>query len=74
MPNNSTSFENKWETVMIVGHNHAFTSLVNMLGSSYLENLPTCGFVIIQFDEDSWSDITGGTTLKKIIPRNLKDQ
>jgi len=66
--------KNKWETVMIVGHNHAFTSLVNMLGSSYLENLPTCGFVIIQFDEDSWSDITGGTTLKKIIPRNLKDQ
>jgi len=67
------NLKNKWDTVMIVGHNHAFTSLANMMGSSYMDNLPTCGFVIIQFDEDSWSDITVGTTLKTIIPRNLKD-
>lgn len=65
-------FKNKWDTVMIVGHNHAFTSLANMLGSTYMDNLPTCGFVVIQFDEDSWSEITGGTTLNTIFPRNLK--
>jgi Phosphohistidine phosphatase SixA len=65
--------KNKWDTVMIVGHNHAFTSLANMMGSAYMDNLPTSGFVIIQFDEESWSEITVGTTLKTIFPRDLKE-
>jgi len=59
-------------SVMIVGHNHAFTSLVNMLGNRYIENVPTSGFVMLQFDEDKWSDITTGETLKTIFPRDLK--
>ena len=65
--------KDKWNTVMIVGHNHAFTSIANMLGSTYMDNLPTCGFVVIQFEEDSWSKITVGTTLKTIFPRHLKE-
>lgn len=63
----------KWNTVMIVGHNHAFTSIANMMGSTYMDNLPTCGFVIIQFEEDSWENISVGTTLKTIFPRHLKE-
>jgi phosphohistidine phosphatase len=58
--------------VMIVGHNHAFTSIVNMLGSEYIDNLPTSGFVIIEFDTDSWSDITTGKTKALVFPRHLK--
>jgi phosphohistidine phosphatase len=58
---------------MIVGHNHAFTSIANMMGSTYMDNLPTCGFVIIQFEEDSWENISVGTTLKTIFPRHLKE-
>lgn len=60
------------DSVMIVGHNHAFTSLANMLGNRYIENVPTSGFVMLQFDEDKWSDITTGETLKTIFPRDLK--
>jgi len=67
------NLKNKWDTVMIVGHNHAFTSIANMVGSTYMDNLPTCGFVIIQFEEDSWEDISVGTTLKAIFPRHLKE-
>ena len=66
------SLDNTLDTVMIVGHNHAFTSIVNMLGDSYIDNLPTAGFVAIQFNEDSWSTLTMGKTIKILFPRNLK--
>ncbi|MAN59854.1 MAG: hypothetical protein CMC08_08485 [Flavobacteriaceae bacterium] len=59
--------------VMIVGHNHAFTSIVNMLGNQYIENLPTCGFVAIEFEEDSWDQISTGITKHAVFPRHLKD-
>ena len=57
------SLDNGLDRVMIVGHNHAFTSVANMLGNRYIENLPTCGFVVLEFDETNWSDITTGKTL-----------
>lgn len=66
------NLDNAYDTVMIVGHNHAFTSVANMLGNKYIENVPTSGFVMIQFNEDSWSKISTGTTLKTLFPRDLK--
>lgn len=60
------------ERVMIVGHNHAFTSIVNMLGSKYIDNVPTSGFVYIEFSESHWKDITPGNTKKTVFPRHLK--
>ncbi len=64
--------DNSLDRVMIVGHNHAFTSIANMLGSKYIENVPTCGFVMLQFEEDAWDSITTGTTIKTLFPRDLK--
>jgi len=61
------------EKVMIVGHNHAFTSIVNMLGNEYIDNLPTCGFVIIEFKVNSWSAISTGKTTEMVFPRDLKN-
>ncbi len=58
--------------IMIVGHNHAFTSIANMLGNNYIDNLPTCGFVVIDFTVDSWKNINYGTTTKTVFPRDLK--
>ncbi len=66
------SLEDSLDSVMIVGHNHAFTSIVNMIGNKYIENLPTSGFVMIEFDEEKWSDISTGKTKKTIFPRDLK--
>jgi phosphohistidine phosphatase len=66
------NLDNSLDIVMIVGHNHAFTSIVNMLGNQYIENLPTCGFVAIEFEEDSWDAISTGTTRHAIFPRHLK--
>ena len=59
-------------TVMLFGHNHAFTHLANSLGSRYIENVPTSGLVQMTFDTDHWSTIAKGTTLDIIFPKNLK--
>ncbi|RMA64186.1 SixA phosphatase family protein [Ulvibacter antarcticus] len=64
--------DDNWEKVMIVGHNHAFTSIANMLGNKYIDNLPTCGFVMIEFDAEKWENVKRGTTVKTIFPRDLK--
>ena len=66
------SFDDNLDIMMLVGHNHALTSIVNMLGDKYIENVPTCGFVMLQFDEEKWKDITRGKTIKTIFPRDLK--
>jgi phosphohistidine phosphatase len=66
------NLDNANDIVMIVGHNHAFTSVANMLGNKYIENVPTSGFVMIEFNEKSWSDINTGKTKKTMFPRDLK--
>jgi len=67
------TLDNDLDRVMIFGHNHAFTSVVNMLGNEYIDNLPTAGFVMLEFDVDSWSDISTGETKEMVFPRHLKD-
>lgn len=65
--------EDHLDRVMIVGHNHAFTSIANMLGNVYIENVPTCGFVQLEFDETSWKDVHQGKTVFTVFPRDLKE-
>ncbi|EDM44085.1 putative phosphohistidine phosphatase, SixA [unidentified eubacterium SCB49] len=60
------------DRVLIVGHNHAFTSIANMLGSEFMDNLPTCGFVAIEFDVASWKEVIRGKTVERVFPRDLK--
>lgn len=60
------------ENIMIFGHNHAFTSICNIFGSVFIENLPTSGLVVIDFDVNSWQDIKKGKTILKLFPRDLK--
>lgn len=64
--------DDSWDRVMIVGHNHAFTSIANMLGNKHIDNLPTCGFLMIEFNTNKWNNIKTGNTVKTIFPRDLK--
>lgn len=66
------TLDNDFQSVLIFGHNYAFTSLVNSLGDEYIDNLPTAGMAIIEFDCDSWSDISKGKTQEIIVPKQLK--
>lgn len=66
------SIDNRHRIVMLVGHNHAFTALVNMLGSKSIDHVPTCGMTVIDFECDSWQNITRGLTRETIFPRDFK--
>jgi len=54
------SFDDKYNSVMMFGHNPGFTMLNNYLTDSYIDNIPTCGIVGIQFNS-SWKKINGGS-------------
>ncbi len=60
------------DSVMVFGHNYAFTSLVNELGDTYIDNVPTSGLTEIQFDVNQWSELKNGTTIETIFPKNLR--
>jgi len=67
------SIDNNYENAMVFGHNHAMTHFVNAYGDTYIENLPTSGLVVFEFDIDDWKDLKPGKTLKIIIPKNLRN-
>lgn len=66
------SLNDELSSIMIFGHNHALTALVNMLGDTYLENLPTSGVAIVEFNFNHWSDLKDGKTKQIIIPKELR--
>ena len=52
---------NTIERLMLFGHNPTFTLVVNYLSDKYIDNLPTCGFVQINFDLKSWEELESNT-------------
>jgi phosphohistidine phosphatase len=52
------SIEDKFRKVIILGHNPAFTSLVGYLSTRFIENLPTSGFVQLDFSLPTWKQVT----------------
>jgi phosphohistidine phosphatase len=41
-------------TVMLIGHNPSFTSMIGLLSQTFIENLPTSGIAVIQFNFPTW--------------------
>jgi phosphohistidine phosphatase len=66
------NIDDRYKKVMIFGHNHAFTSICNIFGDQFIDNLPTSGLVLINFDVTSWQNIDKGITKLTIFPRDLK--
>ena len=54
------NFDNKYNSIMMFGHNPAFTMLNNYLTDHYIDNIPTCGVVGIQFNS-SWKSVQSGS-------------
>jgi phosphohistidine phosphatase len=46
------------DTVVLFGHNPGMTSLVANLYGLTIDNIPTCGVVHIQFEDDTWSAVS----------------
>lgn len=66
------SCNNGIENVILFGHNEAITNFVNKFGDAFINNVPTAGFVSLQFDTDDWDKIKKGKTQKIIFPKDLK--
>lgn len=66
------SCKNEFESIILFGHNAAITNFVNKFGDVFIENVPTAGFVSLQFDVEDWQSIEKGKTLKIIVPNDLK--
>jgi phosphohistidine phosphatase len=64
------NLDDKHNTVMLFGHNPGLTMLNNYLSEHYIDNIPTCGVVGIQFDS-SWNGIKAdsGNSFLYIYPK-----
>lgn len=65
------NLDNSIETAIFFGHNEAYTEFVNRMGNQYIENLPTSGVAIFEFDTKDWKSIEKGKTLHIIKPKSL---
>ncbi|NGY36920.1 histidine phosphatase family protein [Flavobacterium sp. XN-5] len=66
------SCDNSFESIILFGHNAAITNFVNKFGNTFISNVPTAGFVSLQFDTKYWKEIEKGITQKIIVPKDLK--
>ena len=66
------SGENVFDSIIVFGHNGAITNFVNKFGDIFIDNVPTCGFVALEFDTEDWKQLNKGKTKKIIVPKDLK--
>ena len=50
-------FDDGFEHAACVGHNPGLTDFVNHVSSRFIDNVPTCGIVVMTFDIDAWASV-----------------
>lgn len=65
-------FNSSFKTVMLVGHNPSFTSLLDTLCEANIKNIPKGGIVGIKLKVDAWSNVDKkcGTLMFFDSPKN----
>lgn len=66
------SCNNMYESLILFGHNAAITNFVNKFGDRFIPNVPTSGFVSMQFETENWSLINKGLIRKTVFPKDIK--
>ncbi len=51
-------FDDAKDSLVIVAHNPGLTELANHLGGLFIDNLPTCSYIQLQFEADYWMELT----------------
>jgi len=54
------TLDDGWNKVILVGHNPAFTEVINHFSHAGINHLRTAGCVQITFDGDQWSNLYKG--------------
>src|SRR5690606_9686596 len=63
--------EDSVTSLIIFGHNNAITDFVNKFGNKYIENVPTSGVVILEFEEENSNNIKDGKITQTMFPKDL---
>ncbi len=63
--------ESSVPNLILFGHNNAITDFVNTFGDKYIDNVPTSGVVMLDFDEEHWNTIDKGRVLITLFPKDL---
>lgn len=59
------SLDDENETVFLFGYNPGFTDLLGYLTEANISNIPTCGIAQIEFDSESWKEVSRETGILK---------
>jgi len=51
------NIEESNNSAMLFGHNPGFTTLANLIGDRFVDNMPTCAVAILELDIKSWKDV-----------------
>lgn len=51
------SVNDQYNRILLFGHNPGFTEFANLCSQDYIDNVPTCGIVGIDFDVMSWGKV-----------------
>ena len=64
--------EDRYEKIIMVGHNPSFTGIVGYLTNQFIDNIPTSGVVQINFDLPTWKQVTqhSGKFISIDYPKN----
>ena len=54
------ALDERWSKVVLVGHNPAFTEVINHFSDVSINQLKTSGFAKISFNVDQWSNLFKG--------------
>jgi len=65
--------DDRYNRVMVVGHNPTMTYHMNNLANTSVDNMPTCAIGVIGFDIASWVDLysAGGELLDYDFPKSV---
>jgi phosphohistidine phosphatase len=67
--------KNKWNHVVLFGHNPGLSDLIFTITGEDLDNLPTCGMAFIELDITSWKELKTdtGTLIRLEYPKKFKN-
>lgn len=63
----------EWDTVFIFGHNNTITEVANRLGNLSIDNIPTCGVVVLEHPAGTWKELINYSFTLFEYPRKKKE-
>lgn len=66
------ALDDTFQSVIIFGHDHGISNFINEFGDKYINHLPTCGVVGIDFKNNHWKSIKKGKTKLIGFPKHHK--